>query len=245
MDAYLDISFIFTITNILTLPYFYKKILSVKISAIELISLISFNLVLYFNAFLFSNYRYMNLIFLIVYFFVVYRANFIKYLFIYILIYYSNISYALMISKDIYLYRGVILINNPASFIWIITIVVNIIFIEIIMLTIRSIKLLHNYKMNVEIEIFNHIYYLSGYMDSGNTLIKGNLPVVFISDSYLKGDGFKEMIVKGVGTRKCKYIEGKIKIDNVSKDVIYAFVDDINFKGCECLLNINLMEEKL
>lgn len=242
MDAYLDISYIFSIINILTFPYFYKRILNIKISVLEVISFITFHLLLYFNAFIFSYYKYINLIFLLVYFLVVYKGDFIKYFFIYLLIYYSNISYSLMLSKDIYLYRGVVLVNNPSSLIYSITIVINAIFIEMIMITIRSIKLLHNYKMNVVIEMFDHCYHLSGYMDSGNTLIKHNLPVVFISDKYLKKDDLKEMIVNGIGVKKCLYIEGKIRIDDTRKDVIYAFVNNVNFKGCECLLNINLME---
>ena len=87
-------------------------------------------------------------------------------------------------------------------------------------------------------------YQISGYMDSGNTLIKDNKPVIFLNEKYLKTLNFKEMMVSGMGYQKCKYIEGKVNINGTNKCVICAFVNEVSFKGCECLLNINLLEEK-
>ena len=55
-------------------------------------------------------------------------------------------------------------------------------------------------------------------------------------------DDLKERIVSGVGLKRCKYTEGNITINGTNKNVICAFVRNISFKGCECLLNINLME---
>ena len=118
------------------------------------------------------------------------------------------------------------------------------VFIEWIMYTIKKIKLLANYRMEVKLSIGGLEYNFNGYMDSGNTLLKNNIPVIFLNNKYLKKDNLKEMIVSGVGIKKCKYTEGNITINGCNKDVICAFVDNMNFKGCQCLLNINLLEEE-
>jgi hypothetical protein len=96
----------------------------------------------------------------------------------------------------------------------------------------------------LKLKIDDCIYDFDGYMDSGNTLIKYDKPVIFLGEKYLRKDNLKEMIVNGVGKKMCKYTEGNITINGSNKSVICAFVDNVSFKGCQCLLNINLLEEK-
>lgn len=242
MNAYLDLSYIYSLAFVITTPYYFKRILNYKMSVIEIISICFFTIILYFNAFLFGDYKHINLLFLLIYFLVVYQKRFVKFYMIYVFSYYSSLSYGLIISQNIYLYKWVILVSNPGSFFLFLTAFINIFVIEIVMLTIKKIKLLSNYKIKAEIEIGNETYSVIGYMDSGNTLIKEDKPVIFLSTKYLKIDNTKEMIVTGMGVKKCKYVEAKINILNIRKDIICAFVDGISFKGCACLLNIYLME---
>ena len=243
MDAYVDLSYIYSVIVVLISPYYLERLLKVKVKIMDLVSLSVFYIVLYFNVFIFSEYKYINILFLLVYFLLVYFKKGIKLFIGFIFCYYSSISYSIILSNNFYLYRGVIFINSPKSFYIVLTAFLNIILIELIMLTIKKIKLLANYNMRVNIIIDSCNVWVSGYMDSGNTLIKNNKPVIFLNESYMKGDNYKEMLVSGMGERKCRYVEGKIIINDHIKDVVYAFVNGVSFKGCECLLNIHLLEE--
>lgn len=147
-------------------------------------------------------------------------------------------------SGSIYIYHGLVFIDKEIALFLVGSAFINIIMIELLGCMVKKIKLLANYKMKVKLKIDDCIYNFEGYMDSGNTLIKYDKPVIFLSEKHLKNDNLKEMIVSGVGIKKCKYTEGNITINGKNKNVICAFVDDISFKGCQCLLNINLLEEK-
>ena len=245
LNAYLDLSFIYSgIIISLCVPYYFKRILNYKMSILEIISLMVFYIILYFNVFLFKEEIYLNFLFLFIYFALIHPKNIIKSYLVYLIGYYSSLSYGVIMSSDIYMYHGLVFINKESGLFFIISAFINIVIIEILGSMIKKIKLLENYKMKVKLEIDDYIYDFDGYMDSGNTLIKYDKPVIFLSEQYLKKDDLKEMIVSGVGVKRCKYTEGNITINGTNKNVICAFVEDMSFKGCQCLLNINLLEEK-
>lgn len=245
MDAYIDLSYIFHVLVLLTIPYYFKKILDVTMKKMELIGLVIFSIVLYFNVFLFGNYGYINLIFLLFYFLLTYQKKFLKYYLVYLFAYYSSIATCMIFTTNIYLLNGVVLLNTPVSFFYILFELVNIILIEIILFSIKTIKLLKNYKVKIRIRVKDEFSDFIGYIDSGNTLIVEGLPVVFLKDSYFKKDNYKEMVVNGIGTRKCKYFKTSVIINNKEKEVICASGNSKGFKGCDCLINIHLLEEKI
>ena len=201
MDAYVDLSYLFHIITLCNIPYYFKKILNIKVSKIELVSFFVFSIVLYFNVFIFRNYPYLNLLFLLVYFLLIYHKRFIKPYLVYLFIYYSNIATSMIFTTNIYLINGLVFLNTPSSIFFVITQLMNIIFIELIMFTIRSIKLLKNYRVKIKIKFKDEYSDFSGYIDSGNTLLVDGLPVIFLKDSYFTEDSYKEMIVNGVGKR--------------------------------------------
>ena len=242
MNAYLDLSFIFHILILFTLSYYYKRILNKKLDKLILISLIIYSLVLYFNVFIFSNYSYINLVFLLVYYLLLYRKKFIKYYFLYLFVYYSNVATTMIFTSDIYLYNGVVFLNSETSFIYILTILMNIIFIEIIFFSIKSIKLLRNYKSTIMIKLKDKFISFSAYIDSGNTVCVDGIPVIFLKENYFSSND-KEMIINGIGSRVCKYFKTKVIYENKEMEVIVASGSKNGFKGCECLLNIHLLEE--
>jgi len=241
MDAYVDISYIFHVLIIFTLPYFYKRILNEKMKKLELILLIIFSLLLYFNVFIFESYNYLNLLFLFVVFLFIYHKKFLKYYSLYLFVYYSNVSITMLFSNNIYLLNGIVFLGSPNAFLYIVFELVNILIIEIIMLSIKTIKLYKNYRMKVKIKLNESYINFIGYLDSGNTLLVEGVPVIFLKEEYFIKDNYKEMVVNGIGKSKCKYFKTKVFIDNKEKEVICASSKK-GFKGCDCLININLME---
>lgn len=242
MDAYVDLSYMFNVLILFTLPYYYKRILNVKMKKIELFSLIVFSLVLYFNVFILEDYNHINLVFIFGYFLLIYQKKILKYLSLYLFTYYSNVAICMIFDTNVYLFKDVVFLNTPSSFFTICFELVNIIVIEIIMLSIKAIKMYKNYRMPIEVKLDNKFVSFSGYLDSGNTLLVEELPVIFLKEEYFKNDKYEEMIVKGVGRSKCKYFKTKVIIQNKEKEVICASSKS-GFKGCDCLININLMEE--
>lgn len=241
--AYIDLSYIYSVIISLTYVYFSKRILGIKLNCIECISIIFLNIILYFNVFILPEFKFINIIFIFIYFFITYRGKTFKCFVLYLLVYYGAISYGLILDSNIYIHNFVVLLNSEISFFYVITGFINIVVIEIILFSIKSIKLLSNYKMNVEVEIDGEIYKVNAYMDSGNTLIKEDLPVIFLNDYYLEKKANEVMEISGVGVRKCKYKRAKVFINNNYINVICALVNDMNFKGCNCLLNIHLLKE--
>lgn len=244
MNAYIDISFLFHVLILITLPYYYKRILNVKFRFIEVLSLIAFSLLLYFNVFVFENNLYLNYISLLFYFMLVYQKKFVKYLFLFYFVYYSNVAITSIFTFDIYLLKGVVFLNTPSSFLFIFIELVNIILIEIIFFSIRSIKLYLNYRMDIDIRVNKDFINVKGYLDSGNTLIIDDLPVIFLKEEYFNDYGYKEMIVKGIGYNKCKYFVTEVIFNNNKRKVICASSKN-GFKGCDCLININLLEDHI
>lgn len=244
MNAYLDLSYIFHVITLLNIPYYFKRITNVKIRKIELLSLMIFSIVLYYNVFIFNGYKHINLIFLLIYFLIVYRKNFIKCYLLYLFIYYSNIATVMIFSNQIYLLNGVVMINSPGSFFLIVLETMNIIIIEIIMFSIKSIKLLKNYKIDVKIDLDNKWINCNGYIDSGNTLMIDDLPVIFLKEKYFLNKEYEEMMVKGIGIKKCKYFKTNVILKDKVKEVICASGSNEGFKGCDCLINIHLFKEE-
>lgn len=241
MNAYIDLSYLFSVLVIATFPYYFKKILNVKIKKIEIFCLMVFVAVLYFNIFIFAQYTFLNYLYLFIYFLLLYRNKAIKYYLVFLIVYYGNLASIMIFNDSIYLLKGMVFLNKPSDFLYIILELMNIVFIELIFLSIKSIKLFKNYRKEVEIKIDDIYIKVGGYIDSGNTLIINDLPVVFLQERFFKNKEYKEMIVKGIGVRKCKYFETQIKIDDKEKEVIVASGDSRGYKGCECLININLM----
>ena len=245
MNAYLDLSYICHVITLLNVPYYFKRIINVHFRKIEVILLGLVSIILYFNAFMYTQYPYLNYLYLLLYYVIIYKKNFLKYYVLFLFIYYGNLATCLLFTRNLYLYHGLIFVNQSQAFFNIFIQFINIIIVEIFTLSIHSIKLLKNYRINISIELNNEIKDLSGYIDSGNTLIYDGLPVIFIKEKYLKTEFSKEMIVEGIGKRNCKYFETNININGNKKRVICASGDDRGFKGCDCLLNITLLEDRI
>lgn len=243
MDAYLDLSYIFHLLILITVPYYFKKIMNKKMKLLELLSLGIVSLLLYLNIFVFENLPFINLLFLFVYFLLIYNRKSIKYYLLFLFVYYGNLATTMIFTNDIYLLGGMVMLNSPSAFLFIFIELVNIVVIEIILFSIRSIKLFKNYRKKIKIEIKGEYKEFLGYLDSGNTLIKDGFPVIFLNETYFIEDKYKEMLVNGIGSRKCKYFRTKVIINNKEKEVICASGNKNGFKGCECLINIHLMEE--
>jgi hypothetical protein len=110
------------------------------------------------------------------------------------------------------------------------------------MLSIKAIKLCKNYRFIIKVKLNDKYIKFLGYLDSGNTLLIEGIPVIFLKEEYFVKGNYQEMIVRGIGNSKCKYFKTKVVINDIEKEVICAS-SKTGFKGCECLININLMGE--
>ena len=126
MNTYLDLSYFYSIIVVFTMPYYFKRLLNTNFSMLEVVTLSIFNIVLYFNCFIFKEYNYMNILFMFCYFAIVYFKKCIKYFFVYLFSYYSSVSYGIILSNNIYIYKGLVMLNEYKSFLLFWTIFVSI-----------------------------------------------------------------------------------------------------------------------
>ena len=244
MNAYIDISYIFHLLTLLNIPYYCNRFFHMTMKKSELVALHVFSVILYFNVFLFSDLKYINYAFLLVFFFFVYTKEALQYFLLYLFVYMGNVSTVLLFTNEVYLRHGLVFLNNPKGFLFIFAELINILIIELIMLSIKKIKLLKNYYAEVSIKIDDRYRRVMGYIDSGNTLLIEGIPVVFLKEEYFKKKHYDEMIVNGIGTSKSKYFKTKIVVDGQEKQVICASGSNKGYKGCDCLINIYLYREE-
>lgn len=244
MNAYLDLSYIFHLCTLANIPYYFNKIFKKKITNLEMASLGFFSIVLYFNVFMFSDLPYINYLFLLVFFMIVYLKQFVKHYVLYLLVYFGNVSTSMLFSDDLYLFNGLVFLNEPRAIFYVFSQLINILTIEVIMLSVRKIRLLKNYYADIKVKIDNTYINMKGYIDSGNTLLVEGVPVIFLKDEYFGQGKYQEMIVRGVGMTKSKYFKTKIIIYGEEKEVVCASGSNQGYKGCDCLINIYLLEEE-
>lgn len=243
MNAYIDLSLIVYISNIL-LSFYYSLIIfdNIKVNKVFISITILFfllsgviNLFLINYFLLFSSILYILLI-------TIFDNKLIKSLILTIILYYFNCSLMLLIG-GCFLYNGILLISIPFISLFIFIQPIYICLIHIIFSLI--IKYLKNksfiYKCKIEIE--NKTYKGKGYYDSGNILLFNELPVIFINGNYQNNNG--EIInVKTINNELLTYLgyKGVIKIKKKVKNVYVVFINE-NFKffNCDILLNRYLL----
>lgn len=243
MNAYIDISFIFHIILVLFSNRFVKIFTNKTIGKIKLIFLIVTSIIIYFNILLFANFSlYLNTFYYIFIFIVLYRTKFITPLLSYIFSYYSLVSIIRIFTNAVYFYKGVVLIAVPYAFFYILFVPLITLIIELIIKSIKAIRMLKKYRYNVKVMVGDNTYLINAYFDSGNTLKFKNLPVIFLVDELKnKKETYSEMYISGIGKETGEYKKGKILFDNKEKDVYCAYVKKKSFNGCKCLLNVYLL----
>lgn len=104
-----------------------------------------------------------------------------------------------------------------------------------------------NLKYKVDIYYNDKIFRFDGYMDTANTLIEPyNNKKVIIINKYIKANYFlvPYETINGSYSIKC-FKPDRVYIDGIGdrKDIVIGIINK-KFKGYDCLLNYNLMEEK-
>ena len=201
MNAYVDLSYIGHVITLLNVPYYFKRIFNIKFSKWHFIIMIIVSLLMYFNVFIYMEYQYMNCLVLLGLFFLLYKKHVLKILLLFCFIYYGNLATCMLFTNKLYLYHGVIFIDHPTGFNYLLVQFINILIIEIVMLSIRSIKLFKNFRIKVNLKLEGKFHSFTGYIDSGNTLMHEGRPVIFLQEKYFVNNNFKEMMVTGIGKR--------------------------------------------
>jgi len=144
-----------------------------------------------------------------------------------------------------YKHHGLIFYNNGLSINVIILFIISPLILYIYLRQAKYLnKKIKNYYQ-VDFKINKKIYNFNGYLDTGNTLIYKNKPVIFINKK-IKTNKKKIMVpymtVSGFGLLEC--IEVKVHVHNLGDfDVLLGYNQNINISGAEILLN-NEMEDK-
>lgn len=243
MNAYLDISYIFHLILCISSAKFMKIISNYKLTRKKIFFLEITSLVLYINLFVFFEKSMIyNVLYFLLVFYIFFKKDFLKPLFSFVFAYYSQIAIIRIFTNGIYLYKGIIMIHNPTSFLYILICPLLLLIIEIITRSIKSLIMLKKYRYEVKIIIQNKIYNLNAYFDTGNTLKFKELPVIFLSNDLKdKNVEYEKILVEGIGKENSEYLKGKILFENKEKDVYCAYVNKKSFNGCKCLLNVYLL----
>ena len=150
-------------------------------------------------------------------------------------LYFLNIEFS-------YKHEGLVFINNGLSINVILLFIISPIILYIYIRQARQINKRIKNIYKVDLYIGKKILKLNGYLDTGNTLMYKDKPVVFtnIPNTFKKKKLYVPYTtIKETGLVEC--IEAKIKIDEIYYDVVLGFSENINISGVDVLLN-NKME---
>lgn len=250
MDNYLDIAFLCMMINV----YFSQLVSTtiilrrIRYKKYWLIWLILFSLI-YSGSLVFVDiiHIYHLLLFISILLLLACIYKFLANSLIFLTIFIFNNILMVYLSKYIEFKNAMVIITYPSGLYICILIplssyalMLTIIFIK------RKIKKA-NYELNIFLKIKDQQIKIRGYLDSGNTLVVDNLPVIFISKKYSKllsnaeyGPPINFLTVSNVSTQ-VSYL-GKIILNKKCHDVLISVsATREDFHDCDCLLNLNLI----
>jgi len=243
MEAYIDISYIFHILLIISSLKFMKIISTYTMNKKKYAFFAFSSLILYFNVLLYPNSSiYLNVFYYIFMFFIFYKSKFVLPLLTFIFAYYSQLALITILTNNIYLYKGVIMIYRPIGFMYILIAPILLVIVHLVTKSIKALMFLKKYRYQVKVIVNNQSYDISAYFDSGNTLKFKDLPVIFLTNEFKdKNIKYEKILTSGIGKQESDYLKGKILFQEQEKDVYCAYVNKKSFNGCKCLLNVYLL----
>ena len=243
MKAYIDLSLIVHVV-IFFISMNYAIILNEKVKPSKsykshsfFISLISFLLNLYYIPYFF-------LFHILIRFFIIFigKKNYIKTEILTFVFYYLNVAFLLLVGGT-FIYEGILYINRPIAtlFIFVFPLITSI----IIVIEKKHLKILkkQNFIYKAKLIIDKDTFPLKGYLDSANTAMKKELPVIFVNFSLKSYSDEEEIMIQGINDYGYqKGYKAKIKIKNNTFECYVVSIPTLHLKNhCNCLLNINLL----
>ena len=150
--------------------------------------------------------------------------------------------------------QGIIFYKNKLSINFIILLISTPIILYIYIKESKSLKINYSNYHNLEITINNKTIKCSGFVDTGNKLKDPykKRPIILINNDNLKKENNKKILVpahtiKGTELIECIKIK-KLKIDNkeIKKETLLGFINRrIQIDGIDCLINYEILEEKI
>ena len=243
MDAYIDLSIIVLIINFLISFYYSATIINKKkysaffiittIFLFIILSLVSIFLVPYCLIYGFIIYALVLCVF---------DYKLLLTTLLTLFVFYLNNSFLLIIG-GCFMYNGILFINIPfiTWFIFIIPIYICIIHLIITLFY----HMLKNAKFKVRCSIYvdNKKINGIGFLDSGNSLLYNDLPVIFVNEKPFSNNGEK-IKIKGINDITLTYLAYKgILMSKLRKtDVYVVFTSNkTSFNDCKILLNRLIM----
>lgn len=244
MNAYIDLSYIFHVFLVINSCILSKNISNLKIKMKNILLISISSILIYFNV-LFAEDRsiYLNTIYYISLFYIIYKKKFVVSLISFVFSYYSQVAIIKIFTNTIYLYRGIVMLYTPKSFMYILISPLIILIIGLISKSIKSLRLLKKYRYDVKLVVGDKTVKTNAYFDSGNTVKFKNLPVVFLTNELKdKNVCYEKLLIEGIGYQNSEYKKGKILFEEKEKEVYFAYVNKRSFNGCKCLLNVYLLK---
>ncbi len=254
MDNYLDIALI---GNFIT-SYVSKKVADkLIIRTLKHPNYYKLSLIIYFISItiftLLINYFkwYYLFIFLLIFIGIsIYIKTFTKTI-IFLIIYYLQCSLLVFFSPYLDYKEGLVLVTYPVGlYHYLLTPFFSLSLLYLSLLIKRKISKV-NYEYNIELLVNDQRFKMKGYLDSGNTLMINNYPVIFLAKKYkylLNLENEKYSInVATINAQEMldNSIKGKISFKVKNRQVSYEVLISISnnrehFHDYDCLLNLNL-----
>lgn len=243
MNVYIDLSILnYFLNSIISL--FLIKNLSLKVIKFYYFIILSIIncfqiLFIYQNIYIcYSLYLILNLLIFIKLF----KKECILYLILYLLFSYISQFLIMICFNGLIYYKGIFVINNSGQVLSLLSYPIILIIIFIISIFVDKLYRFRNYKEKVFLIINDKKYVFNGYMDSGNTLMYNNTPVIFINKKFIF-DYDEEILVNTLTGNN--FVKGKKCLISINGKISYNYAylctsNESDFNGCECLLNIYL-----
>lgn len=243
MDIYIDLSLINYFLNSIISLFLIKNLSLKNIKFYYFIILSVINCLqltfIYQNFYIcLTLYLLLNLLIFIKLF----KKECVLYLILYLLFSYIS-QFLIMFSFDgLVYYKGIFIISKSVQALSLLCYPIILIIIFIISIFVDKLYRFRNYKEKVFLIINDKKYVFNGYMDSGNTLMHDNTPVIFINKNMNLNFDEEIFVNTLTGNNVLKGKKCLISINGKSS-YTYAYLCSSNendFNGCECLLNIYL-----
>ncbi len=138
---------------------------------------------------------------------------------------------------------NMVLFIPSTSIMWVGFVLVLLVSILLIENVLKSLVFQQKFEMDIELEINGKTYQCHGYLDSGNTLLFNELPVIFLSDTIgVDLFGLESYPVEYQTIEQsmiCLVYLCKIRFEGNEKEAYFGIIKDFG-NHIDCLLNVAL-----
>ncbi len=242
MKAYLDLSIIVHVFISFISLYYAMIIHDLKKHSYSyktnhlLIGTLAYLLNLYYIPYFYLFYAFVRLFFIFIG-----KKKYIKTEIFFLLFYFINMGFLLLVGVT-FIYEGILYINRPIATLFMF--LLPLITILVYLLEKRVFKQLKKQKFICKGKLYvdEKAYKIKGYIDTGNTALKKEIPIIFINFDITTSLKKEEIFIQGIdGRKKYKGFKGTFFFLKKEVECYIIFIQDLQIKeNCNCLLNAHL-----